>query len=121
MWWLIGSAADFWDRGPGFESGFPYYDPDALPDHCVIMQQNLMGSERKPMPKEKDFFMPGSGQWMWIRRKDEVQPDQFRQYSRTKNNLAVAVLYIVFNVKSCARMIHKIIKISPHVTVMYNV
>ena len=70
MWWLIGSAADFWDRGPGFESGFPYYDPDALPDHCVIMQQNLMGSEGKPMPKEKDFFMPGSGQWMWIRRKD---------------------------------------------------
>ena len=36
MWWLIGSAPDFWGRGPGFESGFSHNDPDALQDqdHC---------------------------------------------------------------------------------------
>ena len=24
MWWLIGSAPDFWGRGPGFESGISH-------------------------------------------------------------------------------------------------
>ena len=37
MWWLIGSAPDFWGRGPGFESGIYHNDPDALQDHCVIL------------------------------------------------------------------------------------
>ena len=31
MWWLIASAPDVWDRGPGFESGISHNDPDALP------------------------------------------------------------------------------------------
>ena len=30
MWWLIGSAPDFWGRGPGFEFSISYNDPDAL-------------------------------------------------------------------------------------------
>ena len=30
MGWLIGSAPDFWGRGPGFESGISHNDPDAL-------------------------------------------------------------------------------------------
>ena len=37
MWWLIGSAPDFWGKGPGFESGVSHKDPEALQDHCVIM------------------------------------------------------------------------------------
>ena len=36
-WWLIGSAPDFWGRGPGFESGTSHNDSDALQDHCEIM------------------------------------------------------------------------------------
>ena len=32
-----GSALDFWGKGPRFESGIYYKDPDALQDHCVIM------------------------------------------------------------------------------------
>ena len=36
MWWLIGSAPDFWGRVPGFESGISHNDPDALQDYCVI-------------------------------------------------------------------------------------
>ena len=37
MWWLIGSAPDFWGRSPGFESGISYDDPGALHDHYVIL------------------------------------------------------------------------------------
>ena len=37
MWGLIGSAPDFWARGPGFESSISHNDPDALQDQCVIM------------------------------------------------------------------------------------
>ena len=37
MWWLFGSAPDFWSRGPGFESGISHNDLDALHDHCDIM------------------------------------------------------------------------------------
>ena len=37
MWWLIGSAPDFWGRGPGFESGIYHNDHDALQDHCVLL------------------------------------------------------------------------------------
>ena len=37
IWWLIGSAPDFWGRGPGFESGTSHYDSDALQDHCEIL------------------------------------------------------------------------------------
>ena len=28
---------DFWDRGPGFESGIPHNDHGVLQDHCVIL------------------------------------------------------------------------------------
>ena len=28
-WWLIGSAPNFWGRGPGFEFGIYRNDPDA--------------------------------------------------------------------------------------------
>ena len=38
MCWLIGSATDFWGRGPRFESGISHNDPGALQDHCVILQ-----------------------------------------------------------------------------------
>ena len=37
MWWLIGRAPDFWDKGPGYESGNSHNDPRALQDHCVIL------------------------------------------------------------------------------------
>ena len=47
-WWLIGSAPDFWGRGPGFESGISHNDPDALPDHCVIMY--ILRVERVNLP-----------------------------------------------------------------------
>ena len=30
MWWLIGSASDFWGKGPGFESGISHKDSDAM-------------------------------------------------------------------------------------------
>ena len=46
-WWLyisrlIGSAPDFWDSGPGFESVISHIDPHALQDHCTmcIVQQD---------------------------------------------------------------------------------
>ena len=34
---FVGSATDFWGRGPGFESGFSHNDPGALQDHCAIL------------------------------------------------------------------------------------
>ena len=37
MWWLIGSAPDFWGTGPGFKSGMSHNDPYALQDHSVNM------------------------------------------------------------------------------------
>ena len=39
MWWLIGSAPDFWGREvPDSNPASPtIHDPDALQDHCVIM------------------------------------------------------------------------------------
>ena len=36
MWRLIGSAPDFWGRGPGFESGISYTYPGVLQDPSVI-------------------------------------------------------------------------------------
>ena len=39
MWWLIGSAPDFWGRDPAFEFGISHKDPDALQDHCEIKQK----------------------------------------------------------------------------------
>ena len=46
-WWLyisrlIGSAPDFWDSGPGFDSVISHIDPHALQDHCTmcIVQQD---------------------------------------------------------------------------------
>ena len=35
IWWLFGRATDFWDRDPGFESGFSHNDPGALQDYRV--------------------------------------------------------------------------------------
>ena len=40
MWWLNGSAPDFWGRGPGFESDISHKDPDVLQDYCVILWKN---------------------------------------------------------------------------------
>ena len=37
IWWLIGSAPDFWGRGPGFESSISSNDPVSLEDHCEIL------------------------------------------------------------------------------------
>ena len=50
MWWLIGSAPDFWGRGPGFESGISHNDPGALQDHCAV---NLRVEGGEPQPKAK--------------------------------------------------------------------
>ena len=52
MWWLIGSAPDFWGRGPGFESGIYHNDPDALQDHCEKMQK-ISGKRGQPTPEAK--------------------------------------------------------------------
>ena len=55
MWWLIGIAPDFWGRGPGFESGIYHNDPDALQDHCEIMQK-ISGQRGKPTPEAKKIL-----------------------------------------------------------------
>ena len=55
MWWLIGSAPDFWGRGPGFESGTSHNDSDALQDHCEIMQK-VSGQRGTPITEEKNIF-----------------------------------------------------------------
>ena len=52
MWWLVGSAPDFWGRGPGFESGIYHIDPDALQDRCEIMQK-ISRLRGKPTPDAK--------------------------------------------------------------------
>ena len=48
MWWLIGSAPDFWGRGPGIESGISHNDPDALQDHCDKVEN--LREERETYP-----------------------------------------------------------------------
>ena len=48
MWWLIGSALDFWGRGPGFESGISHNDPDALQGLCDNVEN--LRVERKLTP-----------------------------------------------------------------------
>ena len=50
MWWLIGSAPDFWGRDPGIESGINHNDPDALQDQCEIMQK-ISGQKGTPTPE----------------------------------------------------------------------
>ena len=52
MWWLIGSAPDFWGIGLGFKSGISNNDPDAQQDHSVIMS-NISGVERGTYPGGK--------------------------------------------------------------------
>ena len=41
-WWLIGSAPNFWGRGPEFESSVSHNDPDALQDHCEIVKLKVV-------------------------------------------------------------------------------
>ena len=48
MWWLIGSAPDFWGRGPGFKSGISHNDPDALKDHCDKVENLRVERETYP-------------------------------------------------------------------------
>ena len=48
MLWLIGSAPDFWGRGPGFESGISHNDPDALQDHCDQVENLRVENETYP-------------------------------------------------------------------------
>ena len=55
MWWLIGSAPDFWDRGSGFESGIYHKDSDALQDHCEI-KQKISDQRGKPTPEAKKDY-----------------------------------------------------------------
>ena len=54
MWWLVGSAPDFWGRGPGFESGISHNDPGALQDHCVILY--ILRVEGEPPPGAKKIY-----------------------------------------------------------------
>ena len=53
MWWLIGSAPDFWGRGPGFESGISHNDPDALQDHCDKVENLRVERETYPWGKKR--------------------------------------------------------------------
>ena len=53
MWWLIGSAPDFWGRCPGFESGISHNDPDALQDHCDQVENLRVENETYPWEEEK--------------------------------------------------------------------
>ena len=52
MWWLIGSAPDFWGIGPGFASGISHNDSDAQQDHCEESIENS-GKRGKPSPEAK--------------------------------------------------------------------
>ena len=54
MWWLISSAPDFWERGPGFECGISHNDPDALQDYCLIMWNisGWRGKNKNKTPEE---------------------------------------------------------------------
>ena len=52
MWWLIGSAPDFWGKCPGFESSISHSVPDELQDHCVIkkiLDKRIFESENSAM------------------------------------------------------------------------
>ena len=57
MWWPIGSTPDFWDRGPGFESGVYHNDPDALQDHCENLRE-----ERETYPRGKKKILKKLGE-----------------------------------------------------------
>ena len=50
MWWFIGSAPDFWGRGPGFESGISINVPDVLQEHCLNVE--ISGKRGKPTAKK---------------------------------------------------------------------
>ena len=63
MWWLIGSAPDFWGRGPGFESGIYHNDPDALQDHCVILSK-ISGKRGEPPPEAKKIYKKKGNTWL---------------------------------------------------------
>ena len=39
MWWLIGSALDFWGSGPGFESDISHNGPTVHQDNVEISGQ----------------------------------------------------------------------------------
>ena len=56
MWWLIGSATDFWGRGLGFKSGISPNDPDALQDHCAKLE--ILRVERETYPWGKNDLKP---------------------------------------------------------------
>ena len=47
MWWLIGRASDFRERGPGFASGISHNDPDALQDHCETVENLRVDKVKK--------------------------------------------------------------------------
>ena len=49
IWWLIGSAPDFWSRVTGFESRISHNDPDKLQDNCVLIKK-ISGYRGKPTP-----------------------------------------------------------------------
>ena len=50
MWWLIGSAPDFWGRGPGFESGVSHNDPDACAAGSLCNNVEQLRVERSTYP-----------------------------------------------------------------------
>ena len=52
MWWLNGSAPDYWGRGPGFESGISHDDSNALQDYCVKLQ-TISGQRGQPTLEAK--------------------------------------------------------------------
>ena len=51
MWWLIGSAPDFWGRGPGFESGMIL-----MRCRIIVIKQKISGERGKPTPEAKKDF-----------------------------------------------------------------
>ena len=53
MWWLIGSAPDFWGRGFRFESGIYHNDPDALQDHCELSRKSQGREGNLPLRQKK--------------------------------------------------------------------
>ena len=55
MWWLIGSAPDFWGRGPGIESGISHNDPDALHDHCDKVENLRVERETYPRGNKRSI------------------------------------------------------------------
>ena len=56
MWWLIGSAPDFWGRGQGFVSGTSHNDPNELHAHCVFNEEKAQDrAGNQPLRKNKRF------------------------------------------------------------------